>query len=90
MILYMCIIVDLILFYGIYEMLQYLKMKKSNGYKLMGRKLEYMQIPGRPTRYKIVVEFAFNGVNKQKIVPVICGAKENLYTKGEIERIQNV
>ena len=55
----------------------------------MGRKLEYMQIPGRPTRYKIVVEFAFNGVNKQKIVPVICGAKENLYTKGEIERIQN-
>ncbi len=28
-------------------------------------------------------------VKTKKIVPIICGAKENFYTKGEIERIRN-
>lgn len=67
-IMIVCMAIEICILFVEYKMLQSLKTKRSCKYQVVGKKLSYEEIPGRPTRYKIVVEYEVNGTSRKTTI----------------------
>lgn len=74
-IMIVCMAIEICILFVEYKMLQSLKTKRSCKYQVVGKKLSYGEIPGRPTRYKIVVEYEVNGTSRKTIHTADSGAR---------------
>jgi len=75
-ILIVCMAIELCILYSVYKMIQSLKIKRSCACHTVGKILSYKEIPGRPTWYKIVVEYEMNGIRKKVTIHTVdCEAR---------------
>ena len=66
--LLICVVMELIILFMLNKYWKELSTKKVGGLTLDGRKLDYSEIPGKPTRYRITVEYDLNGDRKQQAI----------------------
>lgn len=58
--------VQITIFFMLYSIWRRNRIKNREGMKIQGKKIDYKEIPGRPTRYLILVEYQINGEEKRK------------------------
>lgn len=58
--------VQIIIFFMLYNIWRRARIKNREGIEIQGKKIDYKEIPGRPTRYLILAEYQIAGEKKRK------------------------
>lgn len=58
--------VQIMIFFMLYNIWRRARIKNREGIEIQGKKIDYKEIPGRPTRYLILAEYQIAGENKRK------------------------
>lgn len=81
MLLTVCVGVQVIVCLLIYNKIRCLQKKKNEGIEIQGKQISYKEIPGRPTRYLIVIECEIDGIKRRKKIitsdKAVCKLKDD-------------
>lgn len=64
--MFVIVCVQIIVLLMLYNIGRHDRIKNREGIEIQGKKIDYKEIPGRPTRYLILVEYQIAGENRKK------------------------
>lgn len=64
--MFVIVCVQVMIFFVLYKIWRHDQVKNKEGIEIQGKRIDYKEIPGRPTRYLILAEYQIDGGNRKK------------------------
>ncbi len=64
--MFVIVCVQVMIFFVLYKIWRHDQVKNKEGIEIQGKRIDYKEIPGRPTRYLILAGYQIDGENRKK------------------------